>query len=127
MIENGFLKEAVYKEIVILHGVKVEVAWENFSSLYVDVDYNDDDLANDDIPMMLKSETEDTSLNDIVNKIYDLDLSLTDKVNLNLLFAELNGINDTLRVINDSLFPLSNILDIIITGINKRKEVKYNG
>ena len=124
MIENGFLKEAVYKEITILHGVKVEVAWENFSSLYVDVDYNDDDLANDDIPMMLKSETEDTSLNDIVNKIYNLDLPLSDKVSLNLLFAELNGINDTLKATNDSLFPLLSILDVIVTGINKRKEVK---
>lgn len=124
MIENGFLKEAVYKEISILHDVKVEISWENFSSLYVDVLYGDDVLANDDIIVMLKSETEDTSLNDIVNKIYGLDLSLTDKVNLNFLFAELNGINDTLKVINDSLFPLSNILDIIITGINKRKEVK---
>ena len=124
MIENGFLKEAVYKEISILHDVKVEISWENFSSLYVDVDYNDDDLANDDIPMMLKSETEDTSLNDIMNKIYGLDLSLTDKVNLNLLFAELNGINDTLKATNDSLFPLLSILDVIVAGINKRKEVK---
>ena len=124
MIENGFLKEAVYKEITTLHGVKVEIAWENFSSLYVDVDYNDDDLANDDIPMMLKSETEDVSLDDIINKIYNLDLSLTDKVNLNLLFAELNGINDTLKATNDSFFPLLSILDVIVTGINKGKEVK---
>lgn len=124
MIENGFLKDAIYKEVTILHGIKVEVSWENFSSLYVDVEYGDDDLANDDIPMMLKSETEDVSLDTITNKIYNLDLPLTDKVNLNLLFAEINGMNDSLKVINDSLFPLSSILDVIVAGINKRKEVK---
>ena len=124
MIENGFLKETIHKEVTILHDVIVKITWENFSSLYIDILHGDDLLVNDDIPMMNESKVEVNMFNDITFKIYDLDLPLSDKVILNLLFAELNGINDSLTVTNDSSFPLSNILDNIIIGINKRKVVK---
>ena len=124
MIENGFLKDTIIGEVTIINDVIVKITWENFSSLYVDVVHGDDYLSNDDIPMMPKTEVEDTPFDIIADKIYNLDLSLTDKVNLKILFVELNGMNNVLKTISDSLFPLSSILDIIITGINKRKEVK---
>ena len=124
MIENGFLKDPITGEVTIINDVIVKFTWENFSSLYVDVMYGDDVLSNDDIPMIPKTEVEDTSFDDISDKIYNLDLSLTDKVNLKILFIELNSMNNVLKTINDSLFPLSDILNTVIIGINKRKEVK---
>lgn len=124
MIENGFLKDPIAGEVTIINDVIVKFTWENFSSLYVDVMYGDDVLSNDDIPMIPKTEVEDTSFDDISDKIYNLDLSLTDKVNLKILFIELNSMNNVLKTINDSLFPLSDILNTVIIGINKRKEVK---
>lgn len=124
MIENGFLKDTITGEVTIINGVIVKFTWENFSSLYVDVMYGDDILSNDDIPMMSKNEVEDTSFDVISDKIHNLDLSLTDKVNLKILFIELNSMNNVLKTINDSLFPLSDILNTVIIGINKRKEVK---
>lgn len=124
MIENGFLKDPITGEVTIINDVIVKFTWENFSSLYVDVVYGDDTLSNNDIPMMSKTEVEDISFDDISNKIHNLDLSLTDKVNLKILFIELNSMNNVLKTINDSLFPLSDILNTVIIGINKRKEVK---
>ena len=124
MIENGFLKEPITGEVTIINDVIVKFTWENFSSLYVDVMYGDDTLTNDDIPMMSETEVEDTSFDDISDKIHNLDLSSTDKVNLKILFIELNSMNNVLKTINDSVFPLSDILNTVIIGINKRKEVK---
>ena len=123
MIENGFLKDPITGEVTIINDVIDKFTWENFSSLYVDVVYGDDTLSNNVIPMMSKTEVEDISFDDISNKIHNLDLSLTDKVNLKILFIELNSMNNVLKTINDSLFPLSDILNTVIIGINKKQEV----
>ena len=123
MIENGFLKETVCKEVKILNDIVIKITWENFSSLHVDVKCGEYFLAINHLPMLSASAIEDIPFSDIVNEIYNLDLSLPDTVNLHLLFTELNGINNTLKAINDSLFPLSDVLDTIIAGIkNKNKQ-----